>query len=73
MRRGPYRLHFYSHEPDEPPHIHVSRDDNLAKFWLAPVRLASAVGFRPVELRLILGVVRRHEAGLLEAWYDHFG
>ena len=30
----PYRLYFYSHEPNEPPHVHVDRDDQSAKFWL---------------------------------------
>jgi Domain of unknown function (DUF4160) len=27
LRAGPYRFYFYSHEPNEPPHIHVDRDD----------------------------------------------
>ncbi|MGD1216152.1 MAG: DUF4160 domain-containing protein [Terriglobales bacterium] len=25
LRSGPYRFCFYSHEPNEPPHIHVDR------------------------------------------------
>ena len=40
---GPYRIYFYSHEPNEPPHVHVDRDDQSAKFWLDPVALASSV------------------------------
>jgi hypothetical protein len=31
-REGPYRFFFYSHEPNQPPH--VQRDRSLAKFWL---------------------------------------
>jgi len=27
LRSGPYRLYFYSHEPNEPPHIYVDRED----------------------------------------------
>lgn len=27
LRSGPYRLYFYSHEPNESPHVHVDRDD----------------------------------------------
>jgi hypothetical protein len=38
---GPYRFFFYSRENQEPPHIHVERDDNVAKYWLEPVALAS--------------------------------
>jgi hypothetical protein len=37
MRIGPYRFHFYSRENNEPPHIHVTREEMEAKFWLRPV------------------------------------
>jgi len=26
---GPYRFYFYSHEPNEPPQVHVDRDGSL--------------------------------------------
>ncbi|MEG3935447.1 MULTISPECIES: DUF4160 domain-containing protein [unclassified Microcoleus] len=32
-----YRLYFYSHEPNEPPHVHIDRDKSSVKFWLEPV------------------------------------
>ena len=51
LRTGPYRLYFYSHEPHEPPHVHVDRDDLSAKFWLQPVALARNFGFSPKESR----------------------
>lgn len=44
LRVGTYRFFFYSTDGDEPEHIHVERDDNLAKFWLDPVRLEKAAG-----------------------------
>jgi hypothetical protein len=47
---GPYRVYFHSHEPNEPLHVHVDRDDESAKFWLDPVALARDLGFGPVEL-----------------------
>ena len=31
LREGPYRFYFYSHEPNEAPHVHVDRDDQSAK------------------------------------------
>jgi hypothetical protein len=46
---GPYRIYFYSHEPDEPPHVHVDSDDQSAKFWLDPVALARNLGFGPAS------------------------
>jgi hypothetical protein len=45
LRTGPYRFFFYSHEPGEPPHVHVDRDNQSAKFWLEPVELARNLGF----------------------------
>ena len=72
LRSGPYRVYFFSHEPNEPPHVHVDRDDCSAKFWLTPVSLALNLGFRPSELRRLERLVAEHQATLLEAWNDHF-
>jgi hypothetical protein len=72
LRSGPYRFYFWGHEPDEPPHIHVDRDNLSAKFWLDPVDLARNRGFRPPELRQVQRLVQEHQAELLEAWHDFF-
>jgi hypothetical protein len=45
LRIGPYRLFFYAGDRDEPEHVHVERDDRVAKFWLDPVRLQRSGGF----------------------------
>lgn len=73
LREGPYRLYFHSHEPNEPPHVHVDRDDESAKFWLSPVALARNVGFRAHELREIERLVAGEQQLLLEAWYGYHG
>jgi hypothetical protein len=70
---GPYRFYFYSHEPNEPPHVNVDRDEESAKFWLQPVGLARNQGFPPKELRHIQRLVTEHGTDLLEAWHGHFG
>ena len=70
---GPYRIYFYSHDMREPPHVHVDRDENTAKFWLTPVALARNIGFRPKELRGIQRLVTEHAAEFMEAWHDSFG
>lgn len=62
-----------SHEPNEPPHVHVDRDTQSAKFWLGPVGLAGNLGFRPKELGRIERIVTRHENECLEAWREYFG
>ena len=73
LRTGPYRFYFYSHEPNEPPHIHVDRDVLSAKFWINPVSLARNLGFNARELRRLQSLVVEHQAELLEAWNGHFG
>src|SRR5205814_142168 len=72
LRTGPYRLFFFSDEGTELPHVHVARDDLLAKFWLRPVRIASNHGFPPRELRRIHRIVTQHEDDCWSAWHDHF-
>ena len=73
LRSGPYRVYFYSHDLREPSHVHVDRDDQSAKFWLNPVRLARNLGFSPHELRRVQRLLEDHQEKLLEAWNAHLG
>jgi hypothetical protein len=73
MRSGPYRFYFFSHEPNEPPHVHIDRERFSVKFWLEPVALARNLGFAARELRDIEALVNDHQAELMEAWHDFFG
>jgi len=72
-RIGPRRYYFFSHEPNEPPHVHVDEGDRSAKVWLEPVTLARNLGFRAKDLNVILREVRDHRGQFLERWHDHFG
>jgi len=72
LRIGPYRFFFYASDRDEPAHIHVERDDSVAKLWLDPVRLQSSGGLSRVEIRRIEGLVGRHQSELMEAWNEYF-
>lgn len=73
LRSGPYRVFFYSGDGAEPPHVHVLRDDRVAKFWLSPVRLQRSGGLRRLELARVQRMIQENEAVLLEAWSDFFG
>jgi hypothetical protein len=73
LRIGPYRFYFYSHEPNEPPHVHVDKDDLTAKFWLKKVALADNMGFRQKELNALEEIVSKHQQQLLDEWYGYFG
>ena len=58
LRSGPYRLFFYSSDGDESLHVHVQREDGVAKFWLEPIRLERSGGFRARELRRIESIIQ---------------
>jgi hypothetical protein len=73
LQDGPYSFIFFSSDQGEPPHIHVKRDRQIAKFWLDPVSLFKNRGFKEHELNKIARVVVKHQEKLLEAWYDYFG
>jgi hypothetical protein len=73
LRVHGYRLYFYSHEPNEPPHIHVDRGGSSAKFWLQTVALARNLGYSAHELNEVYRLVRAHRQVLLEAWHGYFG
>ena len=73
LRSGPYRLFFFSGDREEPPHVHVERDRNRAKFWLDPVRLQESGGFRRPEIPHIENLVTKHQTLLLRAWNEFFG
>jgi hypothetical protein len=73
LRVGPYRLFFVSLDVSEPPHVHVQRDKMVAKFWLEPLVLERAGGFKPHELNAIGKMVEENRVLLLERWNEHFG
>jgi hypothetical protein len=73
LRRDGFRVYFYSHEPNEPPHVHVDRAEASAKLWLERVAVASNAGFSARDLGKVLWLVRSERQSLLEAWHDFFG
>lgn len=72
LRVGPYRFFFYAGDRDEPVHVHVEREDKIAKFWLDPIRLQSSGGFSRTEIGRIQKVINEHHSQLVEAWNEYF-
>ena len=72
LRSGPYRFFFYSGDGDEPPHIHVERDQSIAKFWLDPLRLERSGGLNRGEISRIMQLVNDHIQLLRQAWDGFF-
>lgn len=73
LRVGPYRFFFYAGDRNEPPHVHIERDDNVAKFWLAPPRLQEAGGFNRKEINRIERIIEDHQEQLMDSWNEYFG
>ena len=72
LRIGPFRFYFYSHEPNEPPHVHVDKDGCSAKFWLRQVALADNLGFAKKELNVLHDLINQHQQYLLDRWNEYF-
>ena len=72
FRDGPYRFFFYSCDKEEPQHVHVEREDMVAKFWLNPVRLQRSGGFSRTEVVRIQKITSRCQDKLMEAWNEYF-
>ncbi len=70
---GPYRFFFTSFDCNEPPHVHVEREDATCKFWLEPAGFARGHGFDARELSKIRRIITAHRAAILEAWHEHCG
>ena len=73
LRVGPYRFFFYAGDRDEPIHVHVEREDNIAKFWIEPVRLQRSGGFRRPEIIRISKIIEENRTEIVEAWHEYFG
>ena len=72
FRSGPNRFFYYSGDQDEPLHIHVEREDNIAKFWLEPVRLQKSGGFNREEITKIQRIIIENREILIESWHEFF-
>lgn len=72
FREGPYRFYFYAGDRNEPPHVHVERDENTAKYWLEPVRLQRSGGFARREINQIRKLIEDNQQIILDSWYEFF-
>lgn len=72
LREGPYRFFFYLSDRGEPPHVHVQRDNRVAKFWLNPVMLERSSGLSRPEIRRVERVIEQNRASFLREWHVRF-
>ena len=67
------RFYFNSHEPNEPPRVHVDRDQGSCNVLFTLVALSSSLGFRASELSEIERLVGLNRDILLRAWEEFHG
>jgi len=68
-----FRFFFFSNEKGERPHIHISKGDGYAKYWIEPETvLAENIRFKSHELSEISGIIREHLEEIKEAWHGYF-
>ena len=53
--------------------MHVEQAERYAKFWLDPIELVEARGFRGSELRELYSIIEEHRDKFIIAWDEHFG
>ncbi|MEZ4709914.1 MAG: DUF4160 domain-containing protein [Caldilineaceae bacterium] len=64
-----FRFYFYMADLiNEPPHVHVDKDGNTAKFWLSPLRVSDPGQFSKKEIRQIERIVSQNEDELIRRW-----
>jgi hypothetical protein len=70
---GPYRFGFFASDISEPPHVHVRRGRDKAKFWLSPaVRMQASKGFADHELVELRKHVSANRTFFIERWNEYF-
>ncbi len=70
-----FRGFFYSNEgsPREPIHVHVSKGEGEAKFWVTPqVALAESWQMKVSELNRAEEIVIEHRQQILDLWRGYF-
>ena len=72
LRIGPYRFFFYAGDGNEPQHVHVERENKIAKFWLDPIRLQHSGGFNRQEISHIQEIIQEYQIQLMEGWNEYF-
>lgn len=76
LRYKGYKFFFFSNEGDplEPIHVHVRKDDCIAKFWIVPeVVLQESYGFSSIELRELLKIAEENKRLIERCWHEYFG
>lgn len=68
-----FRFFFYSHEGNEPPHIHVIGKGGEMKVWLADLQISKIYNLSPKEQRIVLEIVAANAELFIKQWENFHG
>ena len=67
------RFYFWSHEGNEPRHVHIDCAENIAKVRLADLSVARNEGFNSGEMKNLIEQARLNRQRILEMSDAHLG
>ena len=67
-----YKFRFYSSDINEPPHVHVIHDNNVAKIWIESLDVEYNHGYKQTEINKIVKLTGENREKLLEVWNGYF-
>jgi hypothetical protein len=73
FRKYGFVFFFYSNEGQEPVHIHVRKAGGFAKFWIEPVELDHAQGFKVNDLKIAEELINDHLKLIKDKWNEIHG
>ena len=69
-----YKFKFFSNENNELPHVHITKGNGNAKYWLEPECMEDyTYGFTVRERRDIKQFTNSNRAFLIQKWNEYFG
>ena len=68
-----FRFFFYSNENNEPPHIHVSKGNGYAKFWLIPtIEMSEYCNMKEQEIKQVWLITELNYKLFIDKWNEYF-
>lgn len=68
-----FRFFFYSHEGNEPPHIHIIGKGGEMKVWLSNLVISKVYNLSPKEQRIILEIMSANIELFKKEWENFYG
>jgi hypothetical protein len=65
-----FRISFFSNERNEPIHVHITKGDAHAKYWMSPIRHHISKGYSPGELKRIEIILVEQKEKIERQWNE---